>query len=223
MQRSSKERERQRRRCSARQRRASSSDGVARPREEYGTVGRRCRGCWRSDGKTREVPTVGSSVTSSCFGCRCFDVPASQHACPPCLPPNQTRQPPPDVAGAMRRRPGVYRPGQGRDCPAAQSNPTLLDRRADHVQSMLPPPRAALLALRLGPRSCSCVAFPLLPTTRAARTMSTKPSLKAAEDFLSFVDASPTRMLSTTARFHGKTFALTFFKLSTLSSSPRTA
>jgi hypothetical protein len=28
----------------------------------------------------------------------------------------------------------------------------------------------------------------------SARTMSTQPSLKAAEDFLSFVNASPTRM-----------------------------
>jgi hypothetical protein len=43
----------------------------------------------------------GRLVTSSCFGCRCFDVPASSTRAPPCLPSNQARKPPPAVAGAV--------------------------------------------------------------------------------------------------------------------------
>lgn len=45
------------------------------------------------------------------------------------------------------------------------------------------------------PQSFSVTTLPLALSC-ALRTMSTKPSLKAAEDFLSFVNASPTRMFS---------------------------
>ncbi|KAL5410036.1 hypothetical protein PMIN03_005614 [Paraphaeosphaeria minitans] len=54
---------------------------------------------------------------------------------------------------------------------------------------MLKPLRAALL--HTGPRSSTRVALPFIPSF-TARIMSTKPSLAAANDFLSFVNNSPT-------------------------------
>jgi hypothetical protein len=57
----------------------------------------------------------------------------------------------------------------------------------------LQPLRATLLQLTPTHRFlCATTSTPLLPSC-ALRTMAAKPSLQAAEDFLSFVNASPTR------------------------------
>lgn len=57
----------------------------------------------------------------------------------------------------------------------------------------LQPLRATLLRLTPAHRFlCSATSTPLLLSC-ALRTMAAKPSLQAAEDFLSFVNASPTR------------------------------
>lgn len=69
---------------------------------EWHTVERRVSGCRLLEvGRKDARSSHGGLVTSSCFGSRCFDVPASQHACPPCLPPNQARQPPPAAPAAV--------------------------------------------------------------------------------------------------------------------------
>lgn len=49
--------------------------------------------------------------------------------------------------------------------------------------------------LHLTPFAPSIVPRPPFRLLRIHRTMSSKPSLQAAEDFLSFVNASPTRMM----------------------------
>lgn len=78
--------------------------------------------------------------------------------------------------------------------PAPASLPTphtgLFPDRATSPMPRGPRLRAALLHLR--PTCCAVTTAPFVLTS-ALRTMSTKPSLKAAEDFLSFVNASPTR------------------------------
>jgi len=57
------------------------------------------------------------------------------------------------------------------------------------------PPRVGLLHLpHLRPVRLA-LTVPVALLLNPARNMSTKPSLEAAEDFLSFVNASPTRML----------------------------
>ena len=58
----------------------------------------------------------------------------------------------------------------------------------------LQPLRATLLQLTSTTRTC-VLTLPLLPSC-ALQTMAAKPSLQAAEDFLSFVNASPTRRSS---------------------------
>ena len=126
----------------------------------------------------------GRLVTSNCFGCRCFDVPAI-HACPPCLPgrppPNQMRPAPPAGAGAMHHRWAVATPHPGRKLQTLTAYP----------MPVAPPLRAALLHFRQ--RSCPRIVVPFIsPCT--LRTMSSQPSLQAANDFLTFVNNSPTRM-----------------------------
>jgi hypothetical protein len=61
------------------------------------------------------------------------------------------------------------------------------------VQSlMLPSPKLRITLLHLAPKTPLVVSHSEFISSRI-RTMATKPSLKAAEDFLSFVNASPTR------------------------------
>ena len=57
----------------------------------------------------------------------------------------------------------------------------------------LQPLRATLLQLTPTKRTCVLTSTPLLLSC-ALQTMAAKPSLQAANDFLSFVNASPTRM-----------------------------
>jgi hypothetical protein len=57
---------------------------------------------------------------------------------------------------------------------------------------VVPPLRVALLHLTLRP--CPRLATVPFISTRTLRTMATQPSLQAANDFLSFVNNSPTRM-----------------------------
>ena len=57
---------------------------------------------------------------------------------------------------------------------------------------MLPSSKLRITLLHLAPTTPLVVSHPNFILSRV-RTMATKPSLKAAEDFLSFVNASPTR------------------------------
>lgn len=103
-----------------------------------------------------------------------------------------------DAAGAPGRgrndasmSAGQARPGD----PVNAANPTLpSQRQTATTYPMLtgPPLRVALLHFRPRSRARPVVPFIAAYTSRA---MATQPSLKAAEDFLSFVNNSPTRML----------------------------
>jgi hypothetical protein len=64
---------------------------------------------------------------------------------------------------------------------------------------MLRTPTLRVLLLHSRP-AYTCISTTLNISSCALRTMSTKPSLEAAEDFLSFVNASPTRMCATSKR-----------------------
>lgn len=69
-----------------------------------------------------------------------------------------------------------------------------VDRHPEPILMLtkLQPLRATLLPLTPTTRTCVLTSTPLLLSC-ALRTMAAKPSLQAANDFLSFVNASPTR------------------------------
>ena len=115
----------------------------------------------------------------------CFDVPF----------PLDALETPRPISAAHRRRvepSACSRQALNRLSIDTPHRPRSAGRRC--VQSlMLPSSKLRITLLHCAPTSPLAVSHSTFISSHI-RTMSTKPSLKAAEDFLSFVNASPTRM-----------------------------
>ena len=161
--------------------------GVARPREaphrsegEGMMLGLAWRS-WRSDGKTRTASALGGSRRVVLVVAVLVFLPPTRVPPRACHPIKHGKRPRPRPCQSSSRDPVTWAPST----PHRRLQPPRPIRA-----SMLKPLQAALL--HTGPRRCTYTAVPLILTC-TIRTMSTKPSLAAANDFLSFVDASPTR------------------------------
>ena len=111
---------------------------------------------------------------SRCFACRCFDSPSRAFVGRRCQSPNR------HASAAATPRPLRL----GRACPLPHHPIPRRQPRRAHTNTGMPTVRAL---------SSLYSARPLV-LSRALRTMAPTPSLKHAEDFLAFVNASPTRV-----------------------------